>query len=123
MSLLVSLYFLIDSIHENNNRRIYNCKVVETYFLNKGNEVFNEYSADVRVIKFNKVIHVNLTMNDFYNAQRFKKSNDTISYYFSKPDIDRLTSSNYISSFCISAILFFICIALFEIYLFIYVFK
>ena len=120
VTLLSAGGIFINMIHQSNIEKPYNCKVLETYFEGAGYKISARYTAVVKVIDINKITSIELTPENFYNAEQFKRTGETVGYYFSNIQMKELKTGEEDNSFNYFAAALFSGLLLFLAYLFIF---
>ena len=94
LSILLIVGTFIYGITTSKNDVVYDCKVLETYHDAAGYKVSAKYTAVVHVIELDRNTSLNLSPENFYNAEQYKKSGKIVGYYFNNDEISRIKGEN-----------------------------
>lgn len=97
MILLSAIYTIasfVQTVIKSNNDKAYDCKVLATYFEQSGYKTSAKYTAVVRVLKLNANTSIRLSPEGFYQAEIIKQRGQTVGYYFSDYEIDKITGDS-----------------------------
>ena len=105
------------AVYNSSSEKLYNCKVLETYHDAAGYKVSAKYTAVVNIIEINKNTSINLRPETFYSAGKYKKSGETVGFYFSKQEISKIKDENsdniFNIFFCFCSLIFIVIVVIY----------